>query len=43
MPEFVIVTDNGPLRILRLNRPAKQNALTHRCMKPSQRHWKTQQ
>ena len=29
MPEFVIVTDNGPLRILRLNRPAKQNALTH--------------
>ena len=29
MSEFVIVTDDGPLRILRLNRPAKQNALTH--------------
>jgi len=28
MTEHVIVTDDGPLRILRLNRPGKRNALT---------------
>jgi enoyl-CoA hydratase/carnithine racemase len=28
MTDHVIVTDDGPIRILRLNRPAKKNALT---------------
>ena len=29
MTEHVIVTDDEPLRILRLNRPAKKNAITN--------------
>ena len=29
MTDHVIVTDEGPIRILRLNRPDKRNALTN--------------
>ena len=28
MTEHVIVTDDGPVRLVRMNRPAKKNALT---------------
>src|SRR5689334_13208755 len=29
MTEHVIVTDDGPVRVIRMNRPDKKNALTH--------------
>ena len=28
MTDHVIITDDGPIRLIRLNRPAKKNALT---------------
>ena len=29
MTDHIIVTDDGPVRVIRINRPDKKNALTH--------------